>query len=475
MPFVNVIQGESLPTSVVNVRTPIVHIPLGLAIVWSVVRGCFRLVWWAVRHIRLVTTITAVCWLYLHLGGVGLGLLAAGIAAGVGWFFWHRPSFNTLVGWPVLARWQRQLYARKWNAAMANTGLAVTWDRHTVLPELVRVRCTAAGDVLTVRMVTGQVPDDWAKASLRLAHTFKAQGCRVTAHPRRPELVVLTLRRRDQLTVTVPPIPPTPPPDLSALPAGRTEDGKQLMLRLSGTHILIVGATGSGKGSGIWSILAALAGGIKAGTVRVWAFDPKGGMELALGMPLFDRFLCDAFEAMADALDDAVTILQTRARRLRGVTRQHAATPEDPTYVLVVDELAALIAYVQDRKLKDRIRNALNLILSQGRAVGVHVVAAAQDPRKETLTVRDLFPTRIGLRMIEDGHVDLALNDGARDRGAYCDLIPQHGAAGTAYIVLEGDPVPQRIRFSYWTDADIRALARDYGTLRPVPAVKAVA
>ena len=225
---------------------------------------------------------------------------------------------------------------------------------------------------------------------------------------------------------------------------------------------MIVGATGSGKGSGIWSILAALAGGIRSGTVRVWAFDPKGGMELALGTPLFDRFLCDDFEAMADALDQAVVILQDRARRLRGVVRQHTATVDDPAYVLVVDELAALISYIQNRQLKDRIRNALNLILSQGRAVGVHVVAAAQDPRKETLTVRDLFPTRIGLRMTETTHVDLALADGARDRGALCDLIPQTGAAGTAYQLLEGDPSPVRGRFSHWTDPDIRALAAEY-------------
>ncbi|MFD2768608.1 hypothetical protein ACFSX1_31285, partial [Micromonospora eburnea] len=62
-------------------------------------------------------------------------------------------------------------------------------------------------------------------------------------------------------------------------------------------------------------------------------------------------------------------------------------------------ELAALTAYITDRKVRDRIKESLGLLLSQGRAVGVHVVAALQDPRKDVLPFRDLFPTRIGLRL----------------------------------------------------------------------------
>jgi S-DNA-T family DNA segregation ATPase FtsK/SpoIIIE len=52
-----------------------------------------------------------------------------------------------------------------------------------------------------------------------------------------------------------------------------------------------------------------------------------------------------------------------------------------------------------DRDAKRRIAAALSLLLSQGRAVGVTVIGAVQDPRKEILTVRDLFPTRIALRL----------------------------------------------------------------------------
>ncbi len=185
--------------------------------------------------------------------------------------------------------------------------------------------------------------------------------------------------------------------------------------------------------------------------VQLWAFDPKGGMELGGGLPLFTRFARKDFEQMADMLEEALAVAQARTERLAGKTRQHIPTIDEPLIVLVIDELAALTAYVTDRKLKDRIKAALGLLLTQGRAVGVHVVAAIQDPRKEALPFRNLFPTRIGLRLSEEGEVDLTLGDGMRDRGALCDRIPK-SAPGVGYVVLDGDPTPMRVRFSYLTD-----------------------
>ncbi|MEE3919320.1 hypothetical protein V2I01_16220 [Micromonospora sp. BRA006-A] len=64
--------------------------------------------------------------------------------------------------------------------------------------------------------------------------------------------------------------------------------------------------------------------------------------------------------------------------------------------VLVVDELAALTAYITDRKVRDRIKESLGLLLSQGRAVGVHVVAALQDPRKDVLPFATCSPPASG-------------------------------------------------------------------------------
>ena len=85
-------------------------------------------------------------------------------------------------------------------------------------------------------------------------------------------------------------------------------------------------------------------------------------------------------------------------------------------------------------------------LTTQGRAVGYCVVAALQDPRKDVLTIRNLFSDRIAMRLDEPEQVDIVLGDGARDRGAACELIPSDPAtgAGVAFVQLEGDPDPVR-------------------------------
>ena len=45
--------------------------------------------------------------------------------------------------------------------------------------------------------------------------------------------------------------------------------------------------------------------------------------------------------------------------------------------------------------------SALATLTTQGRAVGYCVVAALQDPRKDVLTIRNLFPDRIAMRLDE--------------------------------------------------------------------------
>ena len=257
-------------------------------------------------------------------------------------------------------------------------------------------------------------------------------------------------------------MPAVSPVPWCGLPVGLREDGHPYRLRLRGTHVLVVGATGAGKGSVLWSIITQLAPGVCDGTIRLWALDPKGGMELAAGAAVFDRFVhgdddtTRGFEEQfAVVLEDAVTVMRRRQRLLRGVTRLHEPSTAEPLIVVLVDELAALTAYVTDRALKQRIGNALGLLLSQGRAVGVVVVAAVQDPRKETIPARDLFPTRIALRLNEAEQVHLVLGPGARDRGALCDHIPDT-LPGVGYVQVDGITEPVRVRFAHVTDDDIR-------------------
>ena len=156
-----------------------------------------------------------------------------------------------------------------------------------------------------------------------------------------------------------------------------------------------------------------------AGLVRVLAADPKG-MELAYGRELFDAHGAYAADPLAivGMLEQAVADMQARARQLAGKQRDHSPTAGHPFVVVMVDEVAFLTAYQPDRKLRERVMAALSTLTTQGRAVGYCVVAALQDPRKEVMSIRNLFPDRIAMRLDEPSQVDMVLGDGARDRGA---------------------------------------------------------
>jgi S-DNA-T family DNA segregation ATPase FtsK/SpoIIIE len=218
---------------------------------------------------------------------------------------------------------------------------------------------------------------------------------------------------------------------------------------------------GSGKGSVVWSMLSALGPAIHNGTVQAWVIDPKGGMEFGQGTALFSRFAYDTGEGALGLLRDAAATLTRRANALRGTSRQHEPNPEDPLILVVIDELASLVAYQTDRKVAAEVSQLLALILSQGRAVGVSVIAAVQDPSKEVVNLRQLFPIRIGLRFAEAAQVDMILGSGARAAGALCDQIPD-ALPGVAYVMEDGHATPARARAFHVTDADIGHLAWTY-------------
>lgn len=403
-------------------------------------------------------------WSIVASSGMGFAVLAL-------WGQCWPASFQVHVSWRLRGLWRgRWIYRYCWQPAMVTTGLAVVVDGREYLPQVRAVRSTGTVDVLRVRMLPGQTIEDWATAGPRLAQTFDAQECRVRSVPGKRQELALWFLVDDPLIKPVDPLPVDGPVDLGAVPVGRREDGLDYRLRLLGTHVLVVGATGSGKGSVIWSLLHGLGPAIRDGLTQVWALDPKGGMELAGGRGLFARFVygdpddastAHAYEhEFAEVLEDAVAVMRRRQAALRGVTRLHTPTAAEPLIVVVVDELASLTAYVTDRDAKRRIQAALSLLLSQGRAVGVSVVGAVQDPRKEVVALRDLFPTRVALRLSEAEQVGLVLGTGARDRGALCDRIPE-SLPGVGYVGIDGVAEPLRVRFAHLTDARIEQLVRD--------------
>ncbi|MFI7607438.1 FtsK/SpoIIIE domain-containing protein [Micromonospora sp. NPDC049366] len=442
---------------------------------------------WSVRHWRawpgLLLVLVAVA-VYQSHGWLPHVLVLVFLAAGAGLWCWRgRDSFHRLVVLRAVTVWRRLwVYRRQWREAMTLCGLVKKYDGGEKVPQLLSVRCSYATDEVVLRMPRGQNPEAYQKAARDLAYSFGTRHCRVYSgrrHPAphrvgrlawllrlvdrvrfrdRPRHVWLVFIRRDPLTRVVAPLPVSARPDFTALPLGLREDLATYCLRLLATHVLVGGATRMGKGSVIWSLIRSLAAGIRSGLVRVWAIDPKGGMELAIGRPLFSRYVDDDWSRMADLLEDAVARMRARQQILRGKVRVHTPTLDEPLIVIVIDELATLLAFLPDTEIRNRITQALGVLLSQGAGLGVLVVAATQDPRKEVVTVRDYFPTRIALGLTEKSHVDLLLGDGARDRGALADQIPL-SAKGIGYVLLDGQPEPARVRFSYIPDDVIRDMA----------------
>jgi DNA segregation ATPase FtsK/SpoIIIE, S-DNA-T family len=433
--------------------------------------GWFLLAWAVIKRPVLALPAAAGICLVVLVGShdaqalVLWALLVLGI-----WRLAHRSSFERLIGWRLRSTWRRWLvYERRWRNTMLLSGLGKTLRMRQAVPQIEKVRSTRWGDRVRVRLLLGQCTEDFERAAPELAHSFSARSCRVRED--RPGRLWLEFLTADPLTATVPAFPVSEQVDLEAVPIGLQENGQPWTVEVLGTHMLVAGMTGSGKGSVFWSLLRGLGPVIRDALVQVWAIDPKGGMELGPGRKLYTRFavptLDDApYEEIAVLLEDVVKVMQRRSQGLAGVTRKHVPTVQEPLILVVIDEIANLTAYLTDAKVKARIVQALGLLLTQGRAVGVCVIAAVQDPRREVLALRSLFPAKVGLRLDGPAEIDMVLGDSAREQGAHCDRIPA-SLPGVGYVRLDGVREPGRVRATYVTDDDIAAMVAAYAPPRP--------
>jgi S-DNA-T family DNA segregation ATPase FtsK/SpoIIIE len=436
------------------------------------VAGWLLLAWAVVKRPLLGVPVAVFVGLVAAVGTHDAQALAIYLLALLGlWRLAHKRSFERLIGRRVRSGWVRWwVYERRWRSALVFSGLGKRTRLREVVPKVRSVVSTPWCDRVLVCLLLGQCIEDFERAAPELAHSFGARSCRVRED--RPGRVWLEFTTSDPLREVVPALPVPETVDLGAVAIGLQEDGEPWRVRVLGSHLLVAGATGAGKGSVLWSLMRGLGPEIRDGRVAVWAVDPKGGMELGgPGEALYARFATQTpderpYDAIADLLDDGVKVMQDRARRLAGATRQHTPTVQEPLILVIVDEVANLTAYLTDRKLRERMVQALGLLLTQGRAVGVCVVAALQDPRREILTLRNLFPTRVALRLDGPVEIDMVLGDGAREQGARCDRIP-NALRGVGYVRLDGVREPIRVRAAYVTDDDIAAMAAEYAAPRP--------
>ncbi|MGW4739151.1 FtsK/SpoIIIE domain-containing protein [Nocardia xishanensis] len=335
-------------------------------------------------------------------------------------------------------------------------------------PYVERYDYTAHGLDVELMMLGGQSLADWSNDETLNQFATYLGVPKVTASSPAPSWVRLQVRAWDTLAA-----PSTLPGavhngvDLEAVPVGVTEAYEVWRLRVLYGHILLAGATGSGKGSVLWSILAALGPAIKAGLVDVHLADPKGGAEFGRGEnKLFVRFATDTDTILA-MLREAVEVMRERLARMRAQgIRKIVPSTDEPLILIIIDEAASLSSYAE-REEQQEFRRLTGLLLSQGRAAAVSVVAALQDPSKETMPNRQLFPIRIGLRLDEPTQTSMVHGQGARDRGARCDEISEH-TPGVGYVGEDGSTGFVRVRAFWVSDEDADAIVNAYS---PAPEI----
>ncbi|WP_439423032.1 FtsK/SpoIIIE domain-containing protein [Saccharothrix sp. HUAS TT10] len=428
-----------------------------VALVWLLLVGVVRLVLVVVRYpvVTLVPLTAAWCWTRFGLSPLVLALLSltAGLTV---WAGLDRASFLRHVWFRLVTEYRRAtVYVPRWRTTMRLAELAKDDRGREYRPKLRRVRSEGWRDRVRVRLIPAQAPEAWELRRDGLAHSFGAQSCRVRVV--RPKVIELDFVHHDPLARSLP-VPflsdDADAVDLKRVVVGRTETGKPWRIRLQGNQVLGVGVQGAGKGSVLWSIIWHLAPAVRAGLVRLVGIDPKGGMELGQCPDAFARLVFDNGREAVELLEELAAEVKERAARYRGVRRLWARSNGEPFTVLVVDELADLIAYQPDKGLRERATRAIQTITSQGRAPGFCVLGLVQDPRKEVVGFRHLFGTRVALRLDESAQVDMVLGDGARARGAAAHEISEQ-TPGVAWVKTDGRGEPERARAFHVTDADL--------------------
>jgi S-DNA-T family DNA segregation ATPase FtsK/SpoIIIE len=243
--------------------------------------------------------------------------------------------------------------------------------------------------------------------------------------------------------------------DLRKVWSGCTDYGTDWHQSLQGSHTLHAGVTGAGKGAQMWCPLVSIAPAIRDGLVRLSGIDPKG-MELAYGRRIFHRYAVTGKDALA-LLDDLIDGADKRKAEFAGRLRTVPITRENPLEIVEFDEIGALIRYIGDRKLREAITERVALLTTQGRALGYTVRGYVQEPTKDTVPVRELFPRRICLRVATKSHVGMVLGDQAYDRGAWANRIGE-SEPGVGYLFGEGIREPLRIRGGWVPDDTIKQL-----------------
>lgn len=251
---------------------------------------------------------------------------------------------------------------------------------------------------------------------------------------------------------------------------GKMIEGKPYVTDITSMpHLLIAGATGSGKSVCMHSIIASLLLTRTPSQVRLAMIDPKM-LELSIyeGIPHLWAPVVIETDKATGLLEALVSEMENRYKRLSRIgvrsidefnSRLTAETEDErlPYIVVFIDELADLMLTVSRE-----IEPAISRLANMARAVGIHMVLATQRPSVDVITgvIKANFPSRIAFNVQSktDSRTILDMNGAEKLLGK-----------GDMLYLPTTSPEPVRVHGSFISTEETRTLVEHLRDQPEVP------
>lgn len=246
------------------------------------------------------------------------------------------------------------------------------------------------------------------------------------------------------------------------VPLGVDSDNYPVLLNLGDLpHLIVAGATGSGKSVYVNALIATLINRTSPTVVRTVLVDMKR-VEFAnyrdaphLWAPIatVPRTAIAVLQAVVDEMDQRYALLEDHGYKTieaYNADRDVAGAPQDtkPYLVVVVDELADLSG-------TERAMTAIGSLAQKGRAAGIHLVLATQRPSVKVIAgdIKNNVPARLAFAVpsVTDSRVVL-------DRTGAQKLLGMGDALFIAPVASKREPT--RVQAPFISDEEIRSIVR---------------
>ena len=221
-------------------------------------------------------------------------------------------------------------------------------------------------------------------------------------------------------------------------------------------HLLIAGATGSGKSVCINNLVASILYSREPNEVRMIFVDPKK-VELSVynGIPhLIGKVITEADETI-EMLDSLIEEMNRRYNLLERINCRNIESYNSKAQVklkyilLVMDEFADLMATNQ-KDIEPRIAK----LTAMARAVGIHLVLATQRPSSDVITgvIKANIPSRIAFQVSSSINSRIILDESGAEK-----LMGK----GDMLLSLSSEQDLQRIQGAYLSDDEVESLVNE--------------